>query len=334
MFLPQTIRTVVVSAIGMLCCCAGCRHTPPAATTQPILTPLSRFDYVQYRMGMPARLTLYAKDRDAADIAARAAYHRVTELDEMASDYKKNSELMKLCARAGGPPVKVSDELFHLLQKSNELAERSHGAFDCTAGPLIQLWRQARKTGQLPTQQQIDAAMQLVGWKKMKLDPADKTVQLAVPGMRLDLGGIAKGYAGDVVASTLRENGVSSALWEMGGDIVVSDPPPDNSAGWRIEIMPTEGSTTHRSVTIHNCGISTSGDTEQYVIIGGKRYSHIVDPRTGWALTNRIWVTIIAPKGTESDGLSTACSVLEPHEAEALVKSFAGAKIYVRKMTD
>lgn len=279
-------------------------------------------------------MVVYAKDRDSADEAARAAYHRVTELDLIASDYRKDSELMQLCAKAGGPPVKVSEDLFVLLQKSYEISERSGGAFDCTCGPLVALWRQARKTGQLPTQAQIDEARQLVGWRKMKLDSSNRTVQLLVPGMKLDLGGIAKGYAGDVVGDTLRKYGINSAMFEMGGDIVVSDPPQDTPGGWDIGIMPEEGSTKDRDVVIANCGISTSGDTYQFVEIGGKRYSHVIDPRTGWALTNRRMTTIIAPKGIISDGLSTATDVLEPDAARALVKMYPGARIYIGKSVD
>jgi len=338
MYLPSSSQAVVW-AIGILYCCAGCWKNSPSGepstrpATQPA-TPLARFDYLQYRMGMRARMVVYAKDRDAADEAARAAYRRVTELELAASDYRKDSELMRLCAAAGGPPVKISDDLFTLLQTSCEVSRRSDGAFDCTCGPLVRLWREARKTKQLPKQQQIDAALKLVGWRKIKLDATNHTAQLLQPGMLLDLGGIAKGYAGDCVMAVLRQHGVNSALFEIGGDIVVSDAPPDSPAGWDIGIMPEGGSDKERMVSISNCGISTSGDTFQFVEVGGRHYSHVIDPRTGWALTSRRMTTIIAPQGIISDALSTATDVLEPDQARALVKTYPHTRIYIGKSVD
>jgi len=151
--------------------------------------------------------------------------------------------------------------------------------------------------------------------------------------MQLDLGGIAKGYACDEAIRTLKANGIKSALVEMGGDIVVSGPPPGKK-GWEIEIANADAARSldkPRMLALSNSAVSSSGDTEQFVEIGGKRYSHIVDPRTGLGLTDRIAVTVVAPNGVTSDGLSTAISVLGDKKGRALANTYPGVSVYIRK---
>ena len=277
-------------------------------------------------MGVRARIVLYAEDEAAAQQASTAAFDRVAVLEDIMSDYRPTSELNRLCSKAGGPPTRVSPELFFILAKSQELAGRSDGAFDVTVGPMVKLWRTARKSGILPTPAERIAAKRLVGRRKMTIDPKGSTVRLAVPGMKLDLGGIAKGYACDEAIRTLKEQGIGSALVEMGGDIVVSKAPPGTD-GWEIEVA-------GKTMELANKAVSSSGDTEQFVVIGGKRYSHIVDPRTCFGLTDRIAVTVVAPTGIMSDGLATAISVLGEAKGRALLKSYPGVQAYIRRAKD
>ena len=164
------------------------------------------------------------------------------------------------------------------------------------------------------------------GWQKIKLDPAKRTVELTTPGMKLDLGGIAKGYAGDCAIATLKQRGITSVMIEAGGDIVMSDAPP-GKAGWVVEIPGPDPAKDGPTLTLANCAIGTSGDTVQFVVIGGVHYSHVIDPRTGMALTSRTMATITAPQGLLSDPLSTAVTLLSREEAEAMVKKFPGAKL-------
>ena len=224
------------------------------------------------------------------------------------SDYQINSELNRLCRKAGQGPIHVSPDLFKVLQDSLMLSRRSRGYFDATVGPTVRLWRQARKTHVLPTPHEIRAARRLVGWRRLKLNAKDQTVSLAIPGMRLDLGAIGKGYADNEAQIVLRHYGISRALVEMGGDIVVSDPPPGRD-GWTIEVPNATGSPL---LKFANKAISTSGDTEQFAIIGGKRYSHVVNPHTGMAMTSRVQATVIAPFGQVADGMATATTLLSP----------------------
>lgn len=285
-------------------------------------------------MGVDVRFVVFAQNKASAETACAAAFERFAQLDTVMSDYRDNSELSQLCARAGSGPVKVSPELFRVLARAQELASRSEGAFDITCSPVVRLWRTARKTHVLPAEVDLNAAMKLVGWKKLTLNPVSRTAALAVPGMKLDLGGIGKGYANDFAQEVLKRHGIRSALVESGGDIVVSDPPPGEK-GWRIqcqihtEHLPNEDPAHAGVMVLSNCAVSTSGDTEQFVDIGGKRYSHIVDPRTGQALTNRIAVMVIAKDGLTSDGLTKPVCILGEERTRALVARYPGARMWV-----
>jgi thiamine biosynthesis lipoprotein len=285
-------------------------------------------------MGTLFSIVLYAPDPTTAEKAAAAAFQRVAELDAVMSDYQADSELMRLCEQPYGQPVSVSADLFDVLQYSQKVARLSDGAFDVTVGPFVRLWRFSRKRGVLPTPTELEAARAAAGYKKLRLDPANRTVTLLAPGMRLDLGGIGKGYAADQALRVLKEMGLKQALVAASGDIAVGDPPP-GQPGWRIGIS-TLGSSTNglaRTLILANAGISTSGDTEQHVDIGGIRYSHILDPTTGLGLTNRIQATIVGPDATATDGLDTTVSVLGKERGLALVDAWprTSALIFVQE---
>jgi len=291
-------------------------------------------------MGVQVSVTLYAPSQDIAESAASAAFKRFAELEDIMSDYRPTSELMRLCARSGGPPVRVSGDLFRVLKFAKEISRRSNGAFDVTVGPMVQLWRQSRKNATLPSEDELKNARALVGWRKVLLNDKDRTVRLTVPGMRLDLGGIAKGYAGDEAIKSLKRSGIRRAMVEAGGDIVLSGPPP-GERGWRIAIpaarseqQGTTGNTENTGRTtlpLSNRGISTSGDTYQFVEIGGKRYSHVVDPRTGLGLTSHILVTVIARNGLTSDPLSKVLSVLGKDRGLRVARAYLGVKAYIQQ---
>lgn len=277
-------------------------------------------------MGTRFRLVFYARDRRQAERAAEAAFARVAQLDQIMSDYRETSELSAVCQLAGSGWVQVSPDLFRVLAAAQEIAQRTDGAFDVTAGPVVRLWRHARRTARFPDAERLAKARALVGYTKLQLDPRRRAVRLAVPGMQLDLGGIAKGYAADEAMKELRRFGIERALVAAGGDIVAGAPPPD-AAGWKIEMLPFKPSSgAERSqLLLHECAVSTSGDAEQFVEIDGVRYSHIVDPRTGIALVGPTSVTVIAPNGTLSDALATTASVLGPQRGSALINSISGA---------
>jgi len=292
---------------------------------------LKPYQYTKLEMGVQCRITTYASTEADARRACTSAFKRIDELEQIMSDYRANSELNRLCDKAGDGPQQVSPDLLKILGLSQALSKHSGGAFDVTASPLIRVWRQARKTKQMPSVVELKQAKALTNWQFVRLDARRRTVWLTKPGMRLDLGGIGKGYACDAALRVLRQQGMKSALVEMGGDIAAGDPPPGKK-GWRIAIAESPGVLSGYRL-LRNCGISTSGDTVQFVEIGGRRYSHVVDPRTGWALTNHIAVTVIAGDATTSDGLSTAISVLGEQERRELRTHYRSATAYVRKVS-
>jgi thiamine biosynthesis lipoprotein len=203
------------------------------------------------------------------------------------------------------------------------VSKLSDGAFDVTVGPYIRLWRFARKRKVLPTPAEIEAARAAVGWRKLRLDPRARTVTLLVPHMRLDLGGIGKGYAADAALRILKGRGIDRALVAASGDIAIGNPPP-GQRGWRIGITPFGGATNAAPpiLLLHNAGVSTSGDTEQFIEINGVHYSHIVNPVSGLGLTNRIQATVIGPNATTTDSLDTTVSLLGVKRGFALIDSW------------
>ncbi len=280
-------------------------------------------------MGVQVRVILYAPDEAAALGAVRAAFARIAALEDVMSDYRPTSELMRLCSKAGGPPVNVSSDLFRVLARAQELSRQSGGAFDVTVGPYVKLWRIARKAGKLPPPEPLAEARARVGWQKIRLDSAAQTVQLAVPGMLLDLGGIAKGYAALEMLRVLRRHGIASTFIEIGGDFVMGEAPP-GTPGWRVLIE--NASEDWREATLAEVSVASSGDTMQFVEIDGVRYSHHVDPRTGMGITNRIAATIIAPNTVLTDGISTAVCVLGAEAGAAfLERYYPDLRAYVRR---
>lgn len=296
---------------------AGC-GTPDAA--------LTRYTYSQIHMGSQARVVLYAPDEVSAREAARAAFARMAELDAVMSDYRQDSELMRLSAQPPGDWTPVSDDLFRVLSRSQELSRSTEGAFDVTLGPLTRLWRATREEGRIPPESELLAARSRVGWERVELDGAGRRVRLAVPGMRLDLGAIGKGFAADEAVAAMRGLGFERCLVDLGGDISAGGPPP-GKPGWRATVSTGYGAGPSPVVTVAGAGVATSGDTEQYVEVEGARFSHILDPRTGLGLTSRAAATVIAPDAATADAIASAACVLGPEGAARLLGRRAGVGV-------
>jgi FAD:protein FMN transferase len=287
---------------------------------------LQRFEFTQIHMGTLFRIVLYAPDAATAKKASDAAFARIAQLDDIMSDYKTTSELMQLCKKAGGDPVPASDDLFNAIERALEISRLTEGAFDITVGPVVRLWRRARRTMKMPDADELAQALKLVGYKQIIIDGKNHTVRLTAKGILLDLGGIGKGFAARAALEVLRRMGIRQALVAGGGDIVVGDAPPE-APSWRIGIGNLENPTgkASRYLGLSNAAVSTSGDTEQYVVIDGKRYSHIVDPKTGLGLTARMSCTVIATDGKTADGLATGLCVLGPERGLPVIEKINGA---------
>ena len=286
-------RIHLVLLPSLLICC-GCGH-------------LSRFSYVERQMGVDFRIVAYAKNQQKADRAARSAFDRIAALNKICSDYDAESELRQLgAAEKVGIPQPISDDLLHVLQLARDLGAETNGAFDVSVGPMILLWRQARGRHQLPVDRKLQIVKSRVGSQQWHLDSESQRVTTHVQGMKFDLGAIAKGYAADEALAVLAQAGITNALVDGGGDVALGKPPPGTTA-WRVRI---EGGSGPMDLLLHNCGVATSGDTEQFVEIDGQRYSHIVDPRTGIGMTNRALVTTIAKSAALADAAASAITVM------------------------
>ena len=295
---------------------------------------LQRFVFEKAEMGLPFRITLFATDELTAGAAANAAFARVGALNAVLSDYDDESELSRLSRTSGsGKAVPVSDDLWAVLERGQAMAERTDGAFDVTVGPLVNLWRRARRKQELPSPELIAEMRGRVGFRYLKLDGRMRTAELLIPEMRLDVGSIGKAYAVDAALAVLKARGITRALVGGSGDMAAGDPPP-GLPGWRIEVaaLDAPGAPPPRIVHLANRGIATSGDVFQKVEIDGKRYSHIVDPHTGLGLTDHSLVTVVARDCFTANGWTTSVSVLGPARGVKLLDETPGiAGLLVRK---
>lgn len=289
---------------------------------------LQRFEFEEPQMGVPFKIVLYAENQKIAEEAADAAFRRIAELNAIMSDYETDSEISKLSrsSEEGSPEVALSADLWAVLDPSQKLAKDSAGAFDVTVGPCVGLWRKARREKQLPDAGRLELARSKVGYENLQLDPKNRTARLAKRGMRLDVGGIAKGYASDEALRLLRTRGIHRALVAASGDLALGDSPP-GAPGWRVEISGYDrsGGPAASRAFLSNCGISTSGDLFQRVEIDGVRYSHILNPFTCVGMTNHALATVIAPRDTTADALATTMTILEPGEALKLAAKYKAA---------
>ncbi len=326
------MQTARLACIGLLwiAIAAGLDSRPASADET---RPLRRYRQAALQMGVEFEVELFAPGDPEASQAMTAAFARIAALDKALSDYDPASELSQLSETSAVPPgadltnppatakaVPLSDDVWRVLRYSQDLSRQTDGAFDVTIGPLTKLWRRARRQKELPADDRLADARAAVGFQFLKLDETAHTAQLLRPSMRLDLGGIAKGYAADEALAAIQKCGITRALVRASGDIAVGDPPPDQT-GWKIGIAPLNpDDEPTRFVRLANRAISTSGDSRQHLVVGGKRYSHIIDPRTGIGVSGRSSVSVIARTGMEADGVATAVSVLGGEQGVALVR--------------
>ena len=281
---------------------------------------LKRFHFTEIKMGSPFSLIFYHSDSVEATQIAKECFNRVDSIIAIFSDYDSTSEINRLVKQANRPQI-VSDELFAMLVQSKTAWKKSVKTFDITLGALTQLWRKARTENRFPDESEIKKAKQSTGFQNLILDKKSKTISSKAAGMSFDFGGIVKGYAAQRVIDFLKPKNINIALADAGGDIAISDAPPDKK-GWSIGInLPeSENELWNQKLELQNCAVATSGDVYRYIFHNGKKYSHILDPRTGYGVTSLRNVTVIAKDGATADWLATACSILPVKKALRLVK--------------
>jgi len=254
-------------------------------------------------MGSTYTIALYGTDRIKMEAAADAAFEEVRRLDELLSNYKPESEWSEVNRNAATRPVKVSPELFGLIQACVEYSRQSEGAFDITVGPLMKVWGFYKGSGHLPHRPEVTAALAKVGYQHIRLDTAARTVQFDRLGVEMDPGGIGKGHAVDRMVDVLRRNGVSIALVAgSGSSIYGMGAPPDEPQGWPVKIKdPWDENKTVAEVRLKNMSLSTSGSYEKFFRAEGKIYAHIMDPRTGYPAQGSLAVSVVSPRTIDSE---------------------------------
>jgi len=286
-------------------------------------------------MGTFARVVAVAADAKVADKAIEAALAEIERVDKLMSDYKSDSEIGQVNKDGFNRAVPVSEPTFEVLQRSIEFSKLTGGAFDITIGPLVDLWRSAKKKGVTPSQEEIAQAKSRVGFENLILNGKDRTVKFAVASMRLDLGGIAKGYAVDKAIEAMQQAGAIGGMVDIGGDLRCFGKPPKGRSKWSIALQnPNVNKNTDESdlllvLKLDNAAVATSGDYQQFVLIEGKRYSHIINRRTGTSAEGLSSVTIITDSATDADALATAVSVMGVEKGLALVEKMPNAEAIV-----
>lgn len=290
----------------------------------------------QLVMGTFARVVAVAKDAATGAQCVEAGLAEIRKVNELMSDYSDDSEISRVNREAAQRAVQVSESTFEVLQKSVEFSKLTDGAFDITVGPLVDVFHKTQKERVAPTQEQIAQAKAKVGYEHLILDSENRTVRFAFDGMRLDLGAIAKGYGVDKAIEAARQHGAVGVMVDIGGDVRCFGMPPEGRDHWRIGLQDpnsvVEGMNTGGLVLtlrVTNAAVATSGDYQQFVLIEGKRYSHIMNRKTGSSVEGLSSVTIIADNATDADALATSVSVMGPEQGLALIEKLPNTEAII-----
>ena len=269
-------------------------------------------------MGTAIRVELWADERRAGEAAAAAVMCEMHRIDRAMSPHRSESELSRINRNAARAPVPLSDEMFELIERALEFSRLTGGAFDISYAAVGQLYdyRQRRR----PDAHALEQARALVGWQQLELDPRARSLRFARPGMRIDLGGFAKGHAVDRAAALLLKQGVRQAWISAGGDSrVLGD---RRGRPWSLAIRdPRRADAVVAVLPLQDQSISTSGDYERFFDDGGQRFHHLIDPATGLSPSHVHSVTVLAPDGLSSEALSKAVFVLGPERGLALIET-------------
>ncbi|HEY2016755.1 MAG TPA: FAD:protein FMN transferase [Bryobacteraceae bacterium] len=264
---------------------------------------LLRIEKGEEAMGSSFSVVLYGEDRAKMEAAAAAAFAELHRVDAVLSNYLPESQWSLMNSEAIARPVSISAELYGLLAKCMEYSRQSEGTFDITVGPLMRAWGFYKGEGKLPAAVQIQRALDRVGYRHVRLEPLAGTVQFDHAGVELDPGGVGKGYAVDRMVEVLKRAGVEIALVSGSGSSIYGlGAPPEEPRGWRVAIRaPDDPHRTAAEVFLKNMSLSTSGSYEKFFRAGGRIYSHIMDPRTGYPARGTSSVSVLAPRTIDSE---------------------------------
>jgi len=294
--------------------------------------PLTLHSGQRMLMGTLGKIVVVTDDMETGRDAIKAAFEQLNRLEKMMSSYIEDSQVAKINSQAYDQKVKVTDEVFEVLRESAAVSELSGGAFDITIGPAKDLWQRAQDTNQMPGSDALTDARSKVGYKKLILDTDRHTVRFAVLGMKIDLGGIAKGYAIDKAIDAIKAKGIKGAMVDIGGDIACFGTAPDGKKNWHIGLQNPDSTPENAQpqlllkLEVSQAAVATSGDYQRFVEVAGRRLSHIIDTGTGFGSGELKSVTIICGTAMRADALATAVTVLGPQKGLRLIETLDGVE--------
>lgn len=314
----------LLKTTALLLCCATALLLQGCSTEKERVFRKSRI-----LMDTLVTINVVANSEDKAERSIEKAFEEIKRLEGLISFWSEDSEIAEINRKAGISPVKVSPTTLDMIEKAIFVSKKTDGAFDPTVGPLMRLWDFKKKT--MPLDKDIEKKKGLVDYRAMIIDKVNSTAFLSRKGMSFDTGGIAKGYAADLAVSVLKREGIKAGLVAVAGDIKAFGTKPDGRP-WLVGIRnprPSKDDEILATLELKDRAISTSGDYERYFIKDGKRYHHIVDPKTGYPAMNCQSVTVIAKEGAFTDGFSTGIFVLGPEKGLKLLEELGYGGIII-----
>lgn len=283
--------------------------------------PASQSRSFRYIMGTSIRVEVYGGTEAARREATEEAFAALQEVDRLMSNYRDDSELSHINQRAGFAEVEATAPLLAVLNAAARVSRESDGAFDITVGPLVRLWGFKTRTPHVPSPQELAAIRDLVDYRNIRIDAARHTVRFTRPGVEIDLGGIAKGFAVELAAGSLQRRGLSGFIDAGGNQFMVGRPPGKST--WTVGIThPEKPGALLGALEVEGGSVSTSADSSNFLVAGGRRYGHLLDPRTLHPTEGALSVTIVSADGTLADALSKAVFVLGAKDGLALLDAF------------
>jgi FAD:protein FMN transferase len=308
--------------VAVMCLAALSASAPPSV--------LTRYEARRLSMACVYDIAVYGDASSDVPAVLEKALDEVDRIDRLMSHYKPQSPLSQLNRAAASSAVVVEPELFDFIARSLDYSVESNGAFDITVGPLMKAWGFFNGDGRVPTDVESSEARRRVGYRHVVVDRSARTIRFDIPGVELDLGGIAKGYAVDRVVALLQRHGITAALVSAGGSTVYALGHPPDRLSWDVKIQdPLEPGRVAFSVGLTDRALSMAGRSAKSFEANGVLYSHIMDPRTGRPVQGILSVAVTAATGTEGDALDDALFVMGEDESRRYLKRFPGVEAWM-----
>ncbi len=322
--MPAARRLVTVA----LWCALATSATIALRVEQDSRRELIRYEANRISMACTYQIVVYGDDLPRLRKVVESAFDEVDRIDRLMSHYKPDSPLSQLNRHAAQAPLKVDPELFEFIAECLRYSRVSDGAFDITVGPLMKVWGFFRGEGRMPSDVELSTVRRSVGYQHVILHERERTISFARPGVELDLGGIAKGYAVDRAVDVLRQGSISHALVSAGGSTIYGLGAPPHEAGWQVRIQdPVAPDRAAVTVRLKDQALSVSGSYEKFFELGGQRYSHVMDPRTGRPVEGVLSVAVITDNGTSGDALDNLFYVQGTAWSRKFLSAFPVSKV-------